>query len=99
MSKRTTPMRRFGDAISPLNERIHDEARLLLADIALADRLGLEIINAEIGYPKRHLLVFYGPACTGLGGEQILLTDDGRYMEGKINGTVFRWLEPLEEAA
>lgn len=92
------PMRRVGDAISPINERMYDDARLLLTDIAVADRLGLEVISFDSNPTGRSLFVAWGPACAALGGKQAGLSDDSRYMRAEYCGAVFRWFEPLEAA-
>lgn len=92
------PMRRQTDAISPINERMHDDVRLLLADIALADRLGLEVINAYSGPGGRNLLIACSQVCAALDGKPVGLTDDSRYMRAEYCGAVFRWFEPLESA-
>lgn len=65
------PMRRQTDAISPINERMHDDARLLLTDIAVADRLGLEVISVDINPTGRNVFVAWGQACAALDGKQV----------------------------
>lgn len=92
------PLRRGADPISPANERIHDAARLLLADIAVADHLGLDIISAELHAEGRTVLVAHTPACAALGGRITASIEGANYMQATRFGTVIRWFEPLEVA-
>ena len=41
------PPRRFSDPVSPLNDGIHDETRMLLSAVELVDKLGLKIISVD----------------------------------------------------
>ena len=66
------PARRFSDSLSPLNEGIHDKARLVTQAIAMLDHLGIEIIEAKCGNDNvaRNPSIRIMPcrACAQLGG-------------------------------
>lgn len=61
--------RRFSDPVSPLNDEIHDQARLLAAAVEAVDHLGIEIMAVEADRTRnKRIQVAYSPACDALGG-------------------------------
>lgn len=85
--------RRFSDAVSPLNDGIHDVTRTLLAAIALVDQLGLKIIavDADRGRNKR-ILVSYCPACDALEGVEVARQNGASHWIANRYGTEIRWV-------
>lgn len=43
--------RRLSDSVGPLNEQVHDQARLMTQAIAMLDAQGIEVISASVAKP------------------------------------------------
>jgi hypothetical protein len=91
--------RRFSDPVSPLNDGIHDETRLLLAAVELVDGLGLKIIavDADRGRNKR-ILVSYSRECDALEGVEVARQAGASHWAANRFGTEIRWVIPMEAA-
>lgn len=91
--------RRFSDEVSPLNDGIHDEARLLLSAIALIDKLGLKIIAVDADRSRnKRVLVEYCRACEALEGVEIMRAPDASHWAATRHGVEIRWVIQMEAA-
>lgn len=84
--------RRFSDPVSPLNDEIHDTARLLLQAIKVVDDLGLQIICVEADRSRnRRILVTHAPACAALEGVEVVRDRYGSQWVANRFGVEIRW--------
>lgn len=91
--------RRFSDPVSPLNEDIHDETRLLLSAIALVDKLGLKIISIDADRSRnKRILVGYSHECDALDGVEVARHNGASHWAATRHGVEIRWVIPMEAA-
>lgn len=91
--------RRFSDEVSPLNDSIHDETRMLLSAIALIDKLGLKIIAVDADRSRnKRVLVEYCRACEALEGVEIMRTPATSHWAATRYGVEIRWVIQMEAA-
>lgn len=92
--------RRLSDPVSPLNETIHDSARVLLQAVERVDALGLHImsITAECYYNKR-IHVAYSPECAALDGVETSRSAGWSHWNANRFGVEILWCIPTQEAA
>lgn len=91
--------RRFSGPVSPLNDGIHDETRMLPSAVALVDKLGLKIISvdADRGRNKR-ILVSYSRECDALDGVEVARQNGASHWAATRYGVEIRWVIPMEAA-
>lgn len=91
--------RRFSDEVSPLNDGIHDEARMLLSAIALVDKLGLKIIAVDADRSRnKRVLVEYCRACDALEGVEVVRQHGASHWAATRYGVEIRWVVQMEAA-
>lgn len=91
--------RRFSDPVSPLNDGIHDETRMLLASIELVDKLGLKIISVDADRARnKRILVSYSRECDALDGVEVARHNGASHWAATRHGVEIRWMIPMEAA-
>lgn len=94
--------RRFSDAVSPLNDGIHDKARLLAQAVEMVDRLGLHILMVEADASasrNNRILVAPSAACNELGGVECGRSPGASHWCATRFGVEIWWVIRSEEAA
>lgn len=91
--------RRFSDPVSPLNDSIHDDTRLLAAAVELVDSLGLKIISVETNrWRNKRIHVAYSRACAELEGVETQRSEGFSHWTANRFGVEIVWLIPMEAA-
>lgn len=91
--------RRFTDEVSPLNDEMHDQARLLLQAIAMVDRLGLQILSIDADRSRnKRILVSYCRQCDALEGVEIMRQAGASHWGATRYGVEIRWVIQMEAA-
>lgn len=91
--------RRFSDPVSPLNDGIHDETRMLLSAIALVDRHGLKIISVDADRARnKRILVSHSRECDALEGIEVARQNGASHWAANRYGVEIRWVIPMEAA-
>lgn len=91
--------RRFSDPVSPLNEELHDQARLLAAAVETVDRMGLKIISVEADHARnRRIYVAHTPECEALEGVEVARQNGWSHWAANRFGVEIRWCMPVEAA-
>lgn len=93
------PPRRFSDPVSPLNDGIHDETRMLLSAVELVDKLGLKIISVDADRSRnKRILVSYSSECDALEGVEVARQNSASHWAATRYGVEIRWVIPMEAA-
>ena len=91
--------RRFSDPVSPLNDGIHDETRMLLSAVELVDKLGLKIISVDADRSRnKRILVSYSSECDALEGVEVARQNSASHWAATRYGVEIRWVIPMETA-
>lgn len=90
---------RFSDPVSPLNDGIHDETRMLLNAVELVDKLGLKIISVDADRSRnKRILVSYSRECDALEGVEVARQNGASHWAATRYGVEIRWVIPMEAA-
>lgn len=91
--------RRFSDPVSPLNDDLHDQTRLLAAAVEMIDRLGLQILSVEADRTRnRRIQVIHSPEVDALGGVEVARQNGWSHWSANRFGVEIRWCIPMEAA-
>lgn len=88
--------RRFSDPVSPLNDGLHDQTRLLAEAVKMVDGLGLRIIAVEADRARnKRIQVSYSYECDAL--DAVEVARDGLWSHWAVNhrGVEIRWCVPV----
>lgn len=91
--------RRFTDAVSPLNDHLHDKTRLLAQTVEMVDRLGLQIMSVEADRSRNSVVnVLPSAECNALEGVEVARQNGYSHWCANRFGVEIRWCVPTEAA-
>lgn len=92
--------RRFSDPVSPLNDSLIDQTRMLAAAVKLIDERGLRIlsVDADRSRNKRVLVEYSRKECDALEGVEVARQGGFSHWSANRFGVEIRWCIPVEAA-